>query len=171
MTTDVKRGEVVWRFTNQKELNKSEFISYFERKIFRTVRSFEMLPVDKIFILKRSNDLNTAVLGRVLKGKFQVVFGKDVNVVSDNLSQVAEDIFRQVVDGDFHYVVSEVAPLRYLSDKEVELYAKLKNIEGSPRERDGEIQTLFSKFFVKNPDLELNILKAQTQIENIDASF
>ena len=163
----------VWKFTNGRELTKSEFINYFERKVFRTIRKFQMLPIDKIFTLKKNNDLNTLVLKQILKTKFQVKTSSIIHhpssiISSANLSQSAEDIFKNIIKGNFKDlspITYHLSPLLYLSDREVELYAKLKNIKGPTRKQNKKIQTLFNKFLPKNQDLEINILKAQNQIK------
>ncbi len=163
MTTKQKQ-DVIWQFTNQRELTKSEFINYFERKVFRTIRKNQMLPENKIFILKKSEDLDTKVLKQILETKFQMKFSTKPNISSANLSSEAEDIFKNITKGKFDNPQKTNAPLIYLSDKEIELYAKLKNIKGTKRKQNKRVQTLFNKFLSKNQDLEVNILKAQNQI-------
>lgn len=157
----------VWTFTNGRELSKSEFINYVERKVFRTIRQLQMLPENKIFTLKKSDDINTAILQKILSTKFQVKQTTKPNTSSENLSKVAEDIFKNIIKGNFNYSTPKNAPLLNLTDKELGLYAKLKNIKGSPRKKDKKIQPLFDKFISKNQDLEINILKAQKQINGI----
>ena len=157
-------NKTVWQFTNQRKLSKKEFIDYFERKIFRTIRKYQMLPFNKIITLKASLDLNTKVLKTILEKKFQVQFTSSPKFSSDNLSQLAEDIFRNILQGKFTESILKNKPLYFLSDKEVELYAKLKNIKGSKRKQDKKIQALFEKFLKKNQDLELNIIKAFNQL-------
>ena len=154
----------VWAFTNQRELNKSQFIDYVERKVFRTIRKYQMLPKDKVIQLKESKNLNTTVLKKILETKFQVKFTKAPNISSDNLSQIAEDTFQNILKGKFEGPQPEDKPLYFLSDKEIELYAKLKSIKGEKRKQNKKIQTLFSKFLKKNQDLELNIIKALKQL-------
>ena len=157
-------SNTVWKFTNQRELNKSQFIDYFERKVFRTIRKYQMLPKDKIVTLKDSNNLNTTILKKIIGKKFPVSFSTKPNLSSDNLSQIAEDVFKQILKGDFKNKTPKNAPLYYLSDKEVELYAKLTNIKGTKRKQNSKIQKLFDKFLKKNQDLEVNILKAIGQL-------
>ena len=160
----------VWTFTNKKELNKSQFIDYVERKVFRTIRKHQMLPKDKIITLKKSNDLNTTVLKKVIEKKFTVKIIPTINnqqptTSSDNLSQIAEDNFKQILKGNFtHPLPITHCPLLSVSDKEVELYAKLTNIKGTKRKQDKKIQSLFDKFLKKNQDLELNVVKAANQL-------
>lgn len=155
---------IVWIFTNKRELNKSEFLNYVERKVFRTIRKNNILPKNRALTLKKSNNLNTIVLKKILETKFQLEYSQKPSILSDNLSQISEDIFKKILKGNFNYKIPNNAPLIYLSDKEIELYAKLKNIKGKKRKRNEKIQNLFKKFLKKNQDLELNILKAQSQI-------
>jgi hypothetical protein len=157
--------KTVWKFTNQKELNKSQFIDYIERKVFRTIRKHQMLPKNKIINLKKSQDLNTAVLKKILEKKFTVKFCTKPNISSDNLSQSAEEIFENILKGKFTGPQPDNRPLYYLSDKEIELYAKLENIKGAKRKTNKKIQNLFEKFLKKNKDLELNIIKGISQIQ------
>jgi hypothetical protein len=124
-----------------------------------------MLPKNKIITLRKSNSLNTLVLKEILETKFEVRYDSKPNLSSDNLSQSAEEIFENTIKGNFNTKLKTNAPLIQLSDKEIELYAKLKNIKGTPRKQNKKIQTLFKKFLTKNQDLELNILKAQTQLD------
>jgi len=155
----------VWTFTNKTELNKKEFLSYVERKVFRAIRKHNLLPKNKIFTMKKSNSLNKTVLKQILETKFQVKYSTKPNISDDNLSQIAEDTFKKILKGSLKNKPIANAPLKYLSDKELELYAKLKNIKGVKRKQNKKIQTLFQKFLIKNQDLELNILKAQQQIQ------
>ena len=123
-----------------------------------------MLTENKIFTLKKANNLNTIILKQILETKFQVKFSTQPNTSPINLSQESEDIFKQVIKGNFNHEETINAPLIQLSDKEVELYAKLKNIKGEKRIQDKKIQSLFKKFLQKNQDLGVNVVKAQKQL-------
>lgn len=157
--------KTVWKFTNQRELDKNQFIDYVQRKVFRTIRKEQMLPKNKVITLKKSNTLNTLVLKEILETKFEVRYDTKPNLSSDNLSQSAEKIFENIIRGNFNTKPKTNAPLIQLSDKEIELYVKLRNIKGEKREQNKKIQALFKKFLSKNQDLELNILKAQIQLD------
>jgi hypothetical protein len=156
--------KTVWTFTNKRELDKNQFIDYVERKVFRTIRKHQILPQDKVIILKKANTLNAQILKQILQTKFQVKHSTKPNISTDNLSQAAEDIFKKITKGNFKNKPKTNAPLIQLSDKEIELYAKLKNIKGEKRKQDKTIQALFNKFLSKNQDLEINIIKAQNQL-------
>lgn len=156
--------KTVWTFTNQRELDKSQFLDYIERKVFRTIRKYQMLPKNQIIILTKSQDINMAVLKKILQTKLQVKTSANPNLSSDNLSQVAEDIFKNILKGKFLKSKPNNQPLYFVSDKEIELYAKLSNIKGTKRKQDKKIQDLFKKFIGKNQDIELNIIKAHSQL-------
>lgn len=156
--------KTVWQFTNQRKLSKKEFTDYFERKIFRTIRKYKMLPTDRRITLRKSPDLNTVVLKKVLEKKFQIKFTSKPTFLSDNLSQLAEDTFKNILQGKFIRPIQKNKPLCFTSDEEIELYAKLTGIKGSKRKQDEKIQKLFRRFLKKNQDLELNIVKASNQL-------
>lgn len=164
MTCKTCKTKTVWEFTNQTKLCKTCFLDYVEKKVFRTIRQYNMLPKDKQFILEKSDSLNTAVLKSILENKFQVKFGKP-NFTAENLSEIAEEIFNNILQGKFISKKPTNQPLYLVSDAELELYAKLKNIKGKVRKKDRKVRELFEKFMGKNPDLEINIVKAVEQLE------
>lgn len=156
---------IVWKFTNQRELDKGQFIDYVERKVFRTIRKYDMLPNDKIIRMVKTNSLNYNILKKIIETKFKVEDSNESNMYEDNLSQAAEDIFKNLLEGRYMGPDPNKRPLYFLSDKELELYAKLKGIKGEKRKQNKKIQELFEKFLKKNQDLELNIVKALSQLE------
>jgi len=163
MTCSRCKIKPVWEFTNQTQLCSSCFIDYFERKILRTIRKFELLPSTREFIIKKSDSINAKVLLFVLKRNFSVKFGNKSNIDDKNLSDYAEEDFSYVLNGKFGKKEKIKSPLGDLSDEEIELYARLKKIKGKKAKRNKKIQDLFKKF-KKNPDLEHNVVNAWGQI-------
>ena len=158
----------MWEFTNQRKLTKKEFIVYFEKKVFRTIRKYEMLPANKIFRMGKPRDLNSKILAKILGSKFKVEFSGKLNCSSENLSGIAEDVFGNILDGKFKGVKPKdklIYPLYFHSDAEIRLYAKLVGLKGPINKRNKRIQELFGKFMDKNPDLELNVVKALEQVQ------
>ncbi len=157
-----------WRFTNGIELNEKEFLSYVEKKVFKTIRRFKMLENQylKEIPISASDDINTKVLNNILATKFSVKFCAKPFFSSENLSDASEENFLKVLDGKFKRkeIIEKKRPLYLHSDKEIQLYAKLKGIKGKLKSRDKRIQALFSKFLTKNPDLEHNIVNAFEQL-------
>ena len=101
---------------------------------------------------------------KILEKKFRVEYSPKPNLSEENLSEIAEKIFQEILKGNFEYPLPKNAPLIYTSDEEIKLYSKLKNITGEERKKNEKIQNLFEKFIKKNQDLELNIIKSQSQI-------
>jgi hypothetical protein len=159
----------VWTFTNQRELTKGEFIDYFEKKVFKTIRKHNMLPKDKIFRFANFNNLNAKILRSIIQKKFIVEESKTPNMGEDNLSTVAEEIFSKILNGDFtgsNPKEEEISyPLYFHSDAEIETYANQIGLKGKKMQRNKKIQDLFNKFKDKNPDLEINVVKALAQIQ------
>jgi hypothetical protein len=164
MTCSKCKTRPVWKFTNQTQLCKKCFEDYFERKVWKTIRTHGLLPKNKIFLIKKSEDLNTKVLINVIKEKFNIDFSNKPNINNNNLSSESEIIFSNLLKGNFKKSKLSSSPLSQLSDEEIELYAKLKNIHGKKRIKNTQVQQLFSKFKSKNPDLEHNVVRAFNQI-------
>jgi hypothetical protein len=164
MTCKKCRIKPVWKFTNQTQLCKQCFEDYIERKVFRTIRKFSMLSGREIK-LKKESSLNHNVLKKIFEKKFSVMRGNEFS--SENLSQVAEDVFGNVLNGKFTNIsaLNPKKPLYDVSDAELELYAKLKLIKGKKRVQDKKLREFFEKFMVKNPDLEINIVNASGMLD------
>jgi hypothetical protein len=167
MVKEVKGKNIVWEFTNQRKLNKKAFLDYFERKVFRTIRKYEMMKGSLREIkIKKGSDLNAYVLKYVLEKKFSVSFSTK-GLSFDNLSLVSEEIFGNILGGKFEGKKPSDdggMPLYFLSDAEIELYASLVGLKGGKRKSDKHVQELFEKFMKKNPDLEHNIVNAFSQL-------
>jgi len=160
----------VWKFTNKRELGKKEFIDYFERKVFRTIRKYNMLPKNfqsEGVRMKKSDYINAKVLVNVIQKKFKIKFSKNPDFSEDNLSDIAEETFANILRGNFSAKKpsgSVSIPLYFVSDEEIEIYAKLTGVSGKKKKRDAKSQKLFESFKKKNPDLEHNIVNAVNQI-------
>lgn len=161
-------NKTVWEFTNQRKLNKKEFIDYIQRKVFRTIRKYDMLPESRRIVLKKSDDLNTVVLKHILETKFSVSFSSKSNFSSKNLSDISEEDFKNILNGKFEGIKNSkelMMPLCDVSDKELELYASLVGLKGKKTKRDKRVQELFERFMKKNQDLEHNIVNAMGQLK------
>jgi hypothetical protein len=160
----------VWEFTNQRKLTKKEFIHYFEKKLYKTIRKYQLLPENKTFLIKEDERINTIILKQILSKKFKVINSNKPNTSTDNLSDIAEKTFENILQGNFIGPKPKeknlIYPLYFHSDKEIEVYSKINNIIGKKSKRNKQVQDLFNKFIKKNPDLEINVIKALMQISN-----
>ncbi len=166
MTCKNCKTKPIWEFTNQTRLCKNCFTDYFEMKVFKTIRKYQMLPENRIIKLEKNSTINTNILKYILEKKFKVRFSVKPNFSSKNLSQSAEKIFSNILKGKFKgpTPTNPPKPLYFLSNKEIKLYASLKEIKGKLPKQDKKIQELFQKFLTKNPDLEHNIINAFKQL-------
>lgn len=161
MTCNNCKTKPVWKFTNQTQLCKKCFLDYIERKVFKTIRKFHMISNNEI-LLKKDTSLNYQVLKSILEQKFPIK--NKSGLTTENLSQLAEIEFSEILKGNFIKQNLSNKPLSQISDQELELYAKLKNIKGKTRKKNPEIRDLFEKFMKKNQDLEINVLNAMEQL-------
>jgi len=140
----------VWEFTNQRKLNKKEFLHYVEKKVFRTIRKYGMLPEDRKIVLAKSDELNAVVLRHIIEKKFPVVSSGKANFSTDNLTDVSEESFKNVLKGKFVGPSAKengvCRPLFDLSDAEIEKYAELVRLKGKKKKRDTKVAELFEKF-------------------------
>lgn len=168
MTCNNCKKNPVWSFTNKIQLCKSCFNDYFERKVFSTIRKKSLFGPKKEFKVNKDNSINSNVLFHVLKKKFDVKFSNKPNISSEDLSQLAEKIFLNILKGDFNSKFEDNSPLCFLSSKEIKLYSKIKKIKGIENKEDKKIQDLFNRFNKKNPDLDHNILNAFYQLKSLN---
>lgn len=122
------------------------------------------MPKNREFKIKNDKSLNANVVAYVLKKKFNVNFAEKTGINTTSLSQIAERIFFKILVGNFNNKIKNESPLYYLSDKEIELYARIKGISGKRSDKDDKISKLFNRFKQKNPDLEHNIINAFDQL-------
>ena len=156
--------EYVWQFTNKRKLTKKEFIKYLERKIFKTIRQHSLLPKDRNIKMKKSEDIRFKVLYKILSQKFKITLSKEENTSIKNLSEIAEIALQNIINGKVKIPSPKEKnisfPLYYVSDKEIDLYAKLCSLKGKTRKPNKKVRSLMERFMEKNPDLELNIIKS-----------
>ena len=163
----------VWEFTNQRKLNKKEFLHYVEKKVFKTIRKYDLLPEDRKIILKDDEFLNTAVLKYIIEKKFAVVHGSKANFSPESLTDVSEYAFKNVLEGNFSGMKANggtAKPLFDLTDKEIEKYAELVGLKGKKKKRDEKVEKLFETFKKKNPDLDHNVVNAMGQVQDIEST-
>lgn len=160
----------VWEFTNKRKLTAAEFVRYFEKKVWKTIRQYGLLPENRAIKLKKSRKLNCVVLKYILEKKFEVrIVDKGENFSCEDMTEISEDIFKNILKGKFggkKPADKKARPFYLLKQEEVELYAKLKNLKGEKRKKDEKIEELFERFKDKNPDLENNIIKAFEQLNS-----
>ncbi len=148
--------KTVWKFTNKRELTEHEFVDYFEKKVRGTIRKYQM-PINSV----ASDSLNARVINNIIKN----IPKRKGKISEENLDDISIAVLNEMINGkaNLSKFFPENQPLYFLSDKEVELYAKIKGINGKIKKRVGEeekINNFIKKIEVKNPDIRHNIIRA-----------
>lgn len=145
----------VWRFTNKQQLCEKCFAEYFERKVKGTIRKYNM-PIN-------------SVVGKSLKAKVINNIIKDLperkgKLSSENLDDISLGILNEVMHGkaeNLKKFLPKNQPLYFLSDREIEIYARIKGIKGEIKKpKEEKINNFIKRIEEKNPDIRHNIIKA-----------
>ncbi|HUS51023.1 MAG TPA: hypothetical protein VMZ91_12720 [Candidatus Paceibacterota bacterium] len=151
------KEKIVWQFTNKRELTSSEFIRYFESKVKKTIRKYQM-PIS----LLQEKTLKARVLNSIIKNLPE----RKGKLSDENLNNISNKIIYIMMYGkesQLKKLLPKNQPLYFLSDKEIELYAKIKKIKGKlekPKSNLKEIDNFVVKIEEKNPDIRHNIVNA-----------
>jgi hypothetical protein len=148
--------KTVWKFTNQRELTVPEFADYFQKKVKKTVGKYKM-PTSPL----GGGGLKVKVINSVLKN----LPPRKGKLSDQSLDDVSISILNEMMYGKFEIekFVPHNQPLYFLSDKEVELYAKIKKIKGGIKQKTGkrkQINDFIKKIEEKNPDIRHNIINS-----------
>lgn len=149
--------KTVWKFTNKKELTEKEFVEYFERKVKGTIRKYSM-PIGPC----SQKSINAEVINHITN-TLAVRKGK---VSSQSMDDVSIAVLREMMFGkaeNLKRFLPKNQPLYFLSESEIQLYAKIKNLKGNISKRSKEeekINDFIKKIEQKNPDIRHNIVKA-----------
>ena len=173
--------EPVYEFTNQKKLCKNCFIYWFNKKFSETIKKYNLiLPKEKI-TYKKSSEVKTAVLEDNLKyiqskGYINLVnSGKyDKLALTDNLDstsyQFIEDLLKnKIKEAEKLKIMNkkEIKPLFFFLDKEIELYAKLRNLKYKKEsKKTTEWINFIDELEQKHPELKQAIIQSYLKIFN-----
>jgi hypothetical protein len=156
-----KSKKIVWEFTNQRKLTSDEFIRYFEKKVKSTIRKYRM-PLHEIKKQSKKT-LKENVINHIIKN---LPYRKG-KISDDNLNNITNKIFYIMMydkaDEKLFKFIPKNQPLYFLSDKEIILYAKLKNIKGNlqePRAKLKQIDKFIKILEKRNQDIRQNIVQA-----------
>ena len=160
----------VYEFTNQRKLCKTCFIRWFQKKVLYTIRKFEMISKNDIIGYENSGDFRGVVLEDVLKMFAEKAIVELVRLPSKkNLNKIAIASTTDLeADKIVHALIGKnkkklnspkdgknIFPLYLFLDKEVLLYAKLRNLrfEKTNVELD-EISKFIDELEEKHPEVK-----------------
>jgi hypothetical protein len=167
----------VYEFTNQRKLCKRCFINYFYKKALFTLRKFNLTTSKDIIGYKKENTFRGVVLEDVLEFISKKYFIKILLIpnkkatklaVSSSLDSESEKIVNILINEDSSHlgecspkIKNIIKPLYLFLDKEILLFAKLKNLNfKEPKENHKGIEA-FIDFFEKNhPEVKRAIVNS-----------
>ena len=160
MACKICQEKPVWKFTNQTQLCEKCFTDYFEKKVKRTIGRYH-LPIGKI----SSSGLKARVVNRII----QDLPERKGKIGLESLNDISDAILYEMMYGKkdkLKTLLPNNKPLYFLSDREIEIYAKIKGIKGKLESRESKNKKLkqiddFLKIIErKNPDIRHNVVKA-----------
>lgn len=181
----------VYELTNKRKFCKKCFCRYFEKKVLHTIRKYSMLNnTKKIFVIY--SGIKEKIIFIILKKiseKKGISLSKIKKCIKTNknqkiaLEQCLDDeailIVMNLLDESpkFDFVGPEIRingstnikPLYFCLDKEIELYAKINGIKGKARTNEKDILKLKVINFVnlmekKHPEIKNAIVNAMLEI-------
>lgn len=159
----------VYEFTNKRKVCGNCFVKWFEKKIFYTIRKFEMVKQGDVVKYSGGDNFRDVVLENVLKtmaekGRIKLTHGTkfDKKAVPLTIDLIAYKIFNEFIFGDVKDLSESkkiVSPLRLFLDKEILLYAKLKRLNFKEyKKRENKIQIFIDKLEKKHPEVKRSIV-------------
>lgn len=171
----------VYEFTNKRKLTKAEFLKWFQKKVLYTIRKFKMIKNGDIIVYENKGDFRGIVLEDVLK-----MFAEKANVklvknksnkftkraIPSTIDFTSYTLIRDFIKGDAKKTKELVPisgklirPLYLFLDKEVLLYAKLKNLKFKKSlEKKDKISSFIDNLEIKHPEIKQAIIKGYLEL-------
>ncbi|MFC1681995.1 hypothetical protein ACFL0X_00040 [Nanoarchaeota archaeon] len=171
----------VYKFTNQRQLCKTCFTRYIEKKFLYTIRKFKLIKKQEKISTTNSNDFRNTVLKHLLKMFAEKSTIKLTNsarkIAHPNTTDTeANKIIQEIIKGNtknlkkYSPITKEnsktiIKPLYLLFDKEVLLYAKIKKLKYKMSEtKQDKIQKFLNSLEKKHPEVKQAIIQAYLQL-------
>ncbi len=173
----------VYEFTNQRKLTKAEFLKWFQKKVLYTIRKFEMIKNGDVINYENKGDFRGVVLEDVLK-----MFSEKGNVEVHHIPTIKKRTTKKAlpltIDTESDKLVHElikgntrnlkelapvqgkiIKPLYLFLDKEVLLYAKLKNLKFKKEvKKKDNISEFVDDLEIKHPEIKQAIINGYLEI-------
>ncbi len=173
----------VYEFTNKRKLCKNCFIKWFFKKFLYTIRKFKMIRPGDVIGYENKGDFRGVVLEDLLKDYSK---NMDVEIYSlPSKKKITKKAETQTLDIASYKVINElirgsakkfkeispkkgktIKPLYYFLDKEIELYAKLKNLKFKKiknKEKKDKISIFIDNLEEKHPEIKRAIVQNYTK--------
>lgn len=171
----------VYEFTNKKKLCKGCFIKYFQKKFLYTIRKFDMIKKGDVVSYKSKGGFRDVVLEDLLnlfvnKGVISVmkVSNKKANKIalSNTLDIESDKIVHILIKNNasklkklFPVDKKIIKPLYLLTDDEILLYAKLRNLKiKSKKTKKDKISSFIDELEKKHPEIKRAIVNSYLEL-------
>lgn len=178
----------VYEFTNKRKLCKRCFINYFQKKTLYIIRKFKMIQNNDKIAYKKTSDFRDLVLEDILE-----MFAEKANIelirlpskkttnkiaISSTVDSESDEIVHDIIKGTVKdlkktlpVIKKTIKPLYLFLDKEVLLYAKLKNLKfKNKKNKQDKIQMFLNDLEKKHPEIKQAIVKGCLKI-TVDPQF
>jgi len=162
----------VYEFTNKRKLCKTCYVHWFEKKFLYTIRRFNLIKKGDLISYKKSKNLREVVLEHLLKmysqkGIIKLSSTKSKKFANSDTADVeSEKIVNAIIKKNILNLKKENSfkPLILFLDKEVLLYAKLKNLKFKQEKRKNKINEFVDELEKKHPEIKQAIVKSGFEI-------
>ncbi len=165
----------VYEFTNKRKLCKTCFVRYFQKKILYAIKKFNLIKREEIIGYKKNNELKTIVLEDILlfaskKIGFNLVKlpskKADKIAVNSSLDSESDAIMKCLIEGNVSELKKNlpiegnmIKPLYLFLDKEILLYARIRNLDFRKKEKiEDKIPGFIDDFEKKHPEVKRAII-------------
>jgi len=172
----------VYEFTNKRKVCKSCFVRYFQKKFLTTIRKFGMIKNGNIVGYKKLSNFRDIVLEDLLfmfaeKGRVEIVqmFSKkkiDKIAMSSTIDSESDKIIHILIEDNIKKLEEVkpidkkiIKPLYLFLDKEILLYAEIKNLKFKKEKiaRD-KISNFIDELEKKHPEIKRAIINSYLEL-------
>jgi len=169
----------VYEFTNKRKLCSRCFINWFQKKFLYTLRKFEMIESDDIIGYENKGDFRGVVLEELFnifveKAPVEVVklptkkkvtkkaIASTKDLESDKIINILIKKDVKELEGLSPVKGNVIKPLYLFLDREILLYAKLKNLKFKESVKPKE--TIVSQLEKKHPEIRHSIIQSYLEL-------
>lgn len=180
MPSDEMSKEKFYLLSCGKWLDKRGFAKYFERKVLYTIRKYRML--DGKIVIKDKTWKSQVLKYFINKIPKRIVSKNKITALSDSTDDIAAEVFEIFMKGKHDELKkllpkfkkgnqTFIRPFYLMLDKEIELYAKLKNIKVSEEKKkaknniNDDIKIWLDDYEKKHLELKNSIVSSLLKVE------
>jgi len=168
--------KTVYQFINKRKVCKRCFVNWFEKKFFYTIRKFDMIKKGDVVGYENNSVLEELFTMFSKKAPVQVVkLPSSKKITKKAIALTTDDIANAVVESVIKKDASKlklapvqgktICPLYLFTRKEVELYAKLKNLKHKKTKlKKDKISEFLDDLEKKHPEIKWSIVQGNLKL-------